>query len=296
MQQRKSIFLGVLALLMGWCAKAQDLTGKWQWQIKASNKDLQSDYVLELDLKQEGNRIFGTRTLYLKNFDDVIIYMDGTIDSDGEVKLYSGKVVKFNLPDSILAAKQFSFVFQYDKNNKSSLIGIYTPKEDMEKIRLRNSDPYFYDLIYKAPSRSSFVKIADTLNTKFKQIITTQSLPTAPLKPAIETKVQHSLTIPAGDVKIDLYDNGTVDGDIVTLIVNDKVISEHQKLGLAPITMDIKKEDLKDTTMVIMKAENLGDIPPNTALMYITAAGKKYALSISSTLTTQAAVVLYKEK
>ena len=93
-----------------------------------------------------------------------------------------------------------------------------------------------------------------------------------------------------------MYDNGTIDGDIVTLILNGKVISENQKLGITPITINIKKDELMDTTMVIMKAENLGDIPPNTAQMYITVAGKRYDLSISSTLTKQSAVVLYKQK
>ena len=296
MLQNKLWFIGILLLLATLNAQAQDLTGKWQWQINTSGKDIQSQYVLELDIKQEGSHITGTRTLYLKNYDDIIIYMEGNIDSDGEIKLYSGKIIKFNLPDSILVANKFSFVFQYDKYNKTSLMGMYKPEEDITKMHWRNSDSIFYDLIYKSKSRSTFIKIADTLSPKFKQILGLEAKPSSTAKPVIETDIEHSLTIPDGEVKIELYDNGTIDGDIVTLLVNDRIVSEHQKLGLKPITINIKKGELLDKTTVIIRAENLGDIPPNTAQMYITVAGKRYDLSISSTLTKQAAVILYKQK
>ena len=288
-------------------AAGQNFTGKWRWQIKASAQDIQSDYLLELDLKQEGSKISGTRTLYLKNYENIVVWVEGEVSKSGEINISSKNVLNFKLPDSILVAKGFSYSFKRDKFDKDVIVGIYRPMEDMAKRPMRELDPLFYDAIYLRPAQSVFKMLADTLTKSFDSLYAIQNpikvqipaviVPPAIVKlPAIVTEIEYTLTIPAGDVSIDLYDNGSIDGDIVTVLVNDKVVSEHQKLGLAPITIKIKKEELADRTMVIMQAENLGDIPPNTALMLITVAGKRYDLNLSSTLQKRAAVVLYKKK
>jgi len=278
---------------------AQDYTGKWRWQIKASAQDIQSDYLLELDIKQEGNKIYGTRTLYLKNYEDMIVWVEGEVGSNGEVTINSKKLLNFKLPDSVMVAKTFSYSFKKDRFTDEMMVGMFRPEEDVAKRPMRKLDPVFYDAVYQRPVQSIFKRLANTLPKSFDSIYAIERpsvipLPAKKTPAAIETVIEHTLTIPNGDVVIDLYDNGTIDGDIVTLLLNDKVVSEHQKLSLAPITIKIKKEDLADSTMVIIQAENLGDIPPNTALMLITVNGKRYDLNISSTLQKRAAVVLKK--
>jgi type IV secretory pathway VirB9-like protein len=49
-------------------------------------------------------------------------------------------------------------------------------------------------------------------------------------------------------------------------------------------------ENDKQMQEVIMKAENLGSIPPNTALLIITAGKKRYKLHLTSTDKRNAAV------
>lgn len=289
-------------------ANAQNFTGKWRWQIKASAQDIQSDYLLELDLKQEGNKIYGTRTLYLKNYENMIVWVEGQVSNGGELQITSKRLINFKLPDSIMVAKTFGYTFKMDKFNGDMMVGMFRPREEADKLPLRKLDPVFYDAIYLRPVQSIFKKLADTITTALDDLIATERhLPVVKKLPAVVTpkvvnklpeiitEVEHTLTIPAGDVSIDLYDNGTIDGDIVTVLVNEKVVSEHQKLGLTPINIKIKKENLADSTMIIMQAENLGDIPPNTALMLITVLGKRYDLNISSNLQKRAAVVLKKQ-
>lgn len=131
-------------------------------------------------------------------------------------------------------------------------------------------------------------------------IATTNSAVASTPKPVPQatliTDVQSKLTLPWTDISIDLYDNGSVDGDSITLLVNNKMVTEHQKLSTHAIHFDLKKEDFVDSTSIIMRAENLGSIPPNTALMLITAAGQRYDVRLSSDLKRQAAVLLYRKK
>jgi len=83
-------------------------------------------------------------------------------------------------------------------------------------------------------------------------------------------------------LSVTLYDNGEIDGDSVTLIYNNKIVTTHQLLSAKPVTFTIKVEKGAANELV-MYAENLGSIPPNTALIIIYDGGKRYELNVNST-------------
>ncbi|MEO6722106.1 MAG: N-acetylmuramoyl-L-alanine amidase [Ferruginibacter sp.] len=72
------------------------------------------------------------------------------------------------------------------------------------------------------------------------------------------------------DFKVDLYDDGDVDGDIVTVYYNGKAILNNKKLTEKPLTLNLTADPSKKENELIVYAENEGDIPPNTALMVVT--------------------------
>lgn len=84
--------------------------------------------------------------------------------------------------------------------------------------------------------------------------------------------------------KIELYDNGEVDGDSVSLFYNKKLILLHKRLSTKPITLDLSIDDEKKVNELIMYADNLGEIPPNTALMIVTDGDNRYEVRITSDL------------
>lgn len=98
------------------------------------------------------------------------------------------------------------------------------------------------------------------------------------------------IKVDTGRIRLDFYDNGIVDGDSITVVVNKKVIITHQLLSAKPITVYVKVDLNNPFQEVEMVAENLGSIPPNTALMIITAGDKHYRLYMSSTETKSAKV------
>lgn len=96
--------------------------------------------------------------------------------------------------------------------------------------------------------------------------------------------------VDTGTLRLDFYDNAEIDGDSITVLVNKKIVLTHQKLSAKPITVFVTI-DLNNTFQEIeMVAENLGSIPPNTAVLIITAGEKKYQLFLSSTKTKSAMV------
>lgn len=93
------------------------------------------------------------------------------------------------------------------------------------------------------------------------------------------------------EIKIELYDNGEIDGDTVSIYHNNTLIRSHMRLSQKPVSLTIGVNPSQPHHEIIMVAENLGSIPPNTSLMIITTARSRYEVFISSTEQKNAKVV-----
>jgi hypothetical protein len=97
-------------------------------------------------------------------------------------------------------------------------------------------------------------------------------------------------TVDHDSISVTLYDNGIVDGDSITLIYNDSILTTHKMLTEKPLTFWIKIKPGSERNELQMYAENLGSIPPNTALMVIYDGNKRYEVNIKSTEKTNGSV------
>ena len=70
--------------------------------------------------------------------------------------------------------------------------------------------------------------------------------------------------------KVDLYDDGDIDGDIVSVYYNGKPILSNKKLTDKALTVTLTADPNKKENELLIYAENEGTIPPNTALMIVT--------------------------
>ena len=94
-----------------------------------------------------------------------------------------------------------------------------------------------------------------------------------------------------------LYDNGEVDGDTVSILLNGKNIMPRQGLSTIAINKTIYiTPDLGDTLQLIMYAENLGSIPPNTGLLIIHDGNDMYQIRFAGDLQKNAAIILRRKK
>lgn len=103
-------------------------------------------------------------------------------------------------------------------------------------------------------------------------------------------KFIQTIDVSGPSFRVEIYDNGQVDGDTVTIFLNEILLVPAKKLTTSPITLDIKISDDEDVYDLIMYAENLGTIPPNTALMVVTTSTKRYEINITSTEQTSGAI------
>ena len=109
-----------------------------------------------------------------------------------------------------------------------------------------------------------------------------------------ENNLVATVVVDQEDIQIDFFDNGTIDNDTISVYHNNKLVVSNARLTYSPIRVNIKcsKEDSRHEIIVV--AENLGDIPPNTALMVITANGGRFRKEIflASTEERNAKVII----
>lgn len=91
-------------------------------------------------------------------------------------------------------------------------------------------------------------------------------------------------------IRIDLYDNGEIDGDSISLFFNDKLLISNQRLSDKAVSLTLNINEHPDVNELVMYAENLGTIPPNTALMVVTDGKMRYEVRIDSDLKKSGAI------
>lgn len=104
------------------------------------------------------------------------------------------------------------------------------------------------------------------------------------------------IPVTGDSIELRFYDNAEIDGDSITLFLNNKLIFEHIRLLGVAYTIKLAVADLQPTNELIMVAENLGSIPPNTSFMVAVVGDKRYEARLESTEGSSAMVKFIKQK
>lgn len=101
----------------------------------------------------------------------------------------------------------------------------------------------------------------------------------------------------SGDsIELRFYDNAEIDGDSISLFLNNKLIFQHIRLTAAAYTIKLPVNELNDNNELVMVAENLGSIPPNTSYMLAIVNEKRYEAMLKSTENSSAVIKLTKQR
>jgi len=108
-----------------------------------------------------------------------------------------------------------------------------------------------------------------------------------------ENKIAKVIQAEGDEIVIELFDNGQIDNDTITVYHNKMAVAVKKRLCHQPITFRIKVDPTKQRNEFVMVAENLGSIPPNTALMVITIGKQRHEVTITSTEQKNAMVIIH---
>jgi hypothetical protein len=126
-------------------------------------------------------------------------------------------------------------------------------------------------------------------------------------KPAIASSVaalvhQRKMAMPqevsfkSDSLLVSLYDNGEIDGDTVSILLNGEVIMAKQGLKASAIKKTIYIQPGDDEVTMVLYAENLGKYPPNTGLLVVYDGEERHQVRFSADLQQNATIIFRRKK
>lgn len=103
-------------------------------------------------------------------------------------------------------------------------------------------------------------------------------------------QVMEEIPVSGDSLELNFYDNAEIDGDSIAIFLNNEMLYEHVRLTDKAYTIRLAVADLQASNELVMVAENLGSIPPNTSLMIALINGKRYETRLESTEQSSAVI------
>lgn len=123
-------------------------------------------------------------------------------------------------------------------------------------------------------------------------------VPAAPAKLAYterKTKAPQVFEVQSDSLVLAFYDNGVVDGDSISVYLDGKAVVSAARLRTVATKVTVSVAG-KDEVSLVLVAENLGSIPPNTGLLTIRDGEDQYQVNFSADMQTNASILIRRKK
>ena len=111
-----------------------------------------------------------------------------------------------------------------------------------------------------------------------------------------ENVIVQEIEVDSDSLQVDFYDNGEIDGDSISIFYNNQLVAFNRILSTRAVHFNLTLDSNKTVNEFTMFADNLGSIPPNTALMLVDDGKKRYELRIASSLEKNATIRVKRRK
>lgn len=293
-------------------AMAQNLTGTWQGEMGTYQ-------ILQINIIQNGEKLCGYTWDHIDNNqkDYCRAHFVGEFNKRRHQLFITGNAFIENAGSHTLMELQLSHKYVNDEE-----VLYYEPTFFEKLLAFQNQQPVETRIYLKKISSTptafipgmsicfepekkdpiiekKIIKIpADTVVTLPPPIKKVQDSVTLP-NPVNQRKnnEQSFITVDTKSINLKVYDNAVVDGDTVSIYYNGKILLSRQLLSEKAIEINLELDERQTRHEITLFAHNLGSIPPNTALVVITAGKKRYELFASASLEENAVLVFdYKAK
>lgn len=270
-------------------ASGQDISGKWVGKLTQTPGGYSQLYDLELNINQK-KTISGESYAYMSNAIYARFGFWGNFDGDS-IRLKESKemLIQDVVPKGwVLCVKNINLAYRKIGNREYLQGGWNGVSKDDERdiclpgsvIMARNKEDlkYFLDSVH---SEIPLPTVAAMSPIDFSQ----KFLNTA-IRKGQEIEVKNL------DLRLEIRDYLRVDNDTVSIYLNRKPLIKNILLAKRSRIINFRIDPTQPVNEVLIYAENLGTIPPNTSEMFVIDGKKSYRLLIESDLQKSAAIYL----
>ncbi|MCO5240452.1 MAG: hypothetical protein M9904_10380 [Chitinophagaceae bacterium] len=313
----------ILILICFFCvtqSMGQGIKGSWFGSADVLLGGSHNNYLVELDLKQEGNEVKGIISYYFRDTyqsfyvkgsynprtrevlikDVPITYFRASANNGVECimdlrAILTASRVSTNIKGLFTTQGKYkytcpdiAFDFVYGESlNTDSLIDKFA---EIKKIWRPSEE----DVVVNSPK----VYIPDSVDLKVKEP-SAQSMEAQKILEEFAKRkevVGQEIWVHSDSLRLTFYDNGIVDGDSISVFFNKEPIATHQLLSERGIVFYTVLDTTKEYNEISMFAENLGSIPPNTALMVLTDGVNRHEVFLSSSLSQNSTIRIRRKR
>ena len=277
MLQRVLFF--ILFLISGFL-QAQDINGIWKGNLVMAPGACFPIYNIELQIQVAGTKITGIAYHFSDSLNYVKENFEGVYKKDSAIVLIQENgIITYKIQDGCVpCVKKYTLTYHKGGGNvvtEEQLRGTWTGKAIDGKT---NCDPG--TLVLNRFEKSTFKRELNLPPSLTKR----------------KSELVKEIKVDTGKIRIDFYDNGQIDGDTISVYANGMPVVSNKRLTLQPVSINLVIDLKKTEQEIIMVGENLGTIPPNTALMIVHAGEKRYQLYLTSDEQKNAMVRFVYEK
>ena len=292
-----------LLLFLPFSSGAQSVNGSWYGKAEIILEGNHNNYLTELNLKQKGSSVEGIMGYYFKNQYQSFFVRGQYNAKTRALRIEDVPIVYFRSNDAkptVNCTMDFEAILTVSKI-KSNLKGYFIRTE---KYKYTCPDLSLLFTKDEKENTDSILKEAAVVQRKWQpsaeEVVVTPEVMAAkksdPPPPELEkfeerkTYLVNDIFVDSDSLRISLYDNGDIDGDSISVFYNKIPIVQHQLLNAQGTNFYLKLDPLTKVHELSMFAENLGTIPPNTALMIIHDGFNRYEIFLTSSYTLNGTV------
>lgn len=295
---------------------AQSLQGIWTGKISRRSATGGNTESLEIQISQTGKILWGHSFAFKDTSRFVLYKIEGKRNKkDKTVALKEVGQPAYSLPDAFFPCEKIYNLEYYRIGNTQYLSGTWGgrgaymdtscfPNEELLVVlqKIKAPDYPINSFVTKKLvnyfTRKQELRIADTISNEeklYEDELTYSSNKTANDSLLISSRrqdIQEILKTSDSNISISLYDNATIDDDTVSIFVNKIPVLINQRLSATAHVFKVSAPEPGKPVEILMQAENLGSIPPNTALMVVETGKKRYEVRMSAGYDKHAVLIV----
>ena len=285
---------------------AQDITGTWAGFLLINDTKVPYELVISGDKKNLSG--YSMITFTFNGVENVGVKTMEIKIKRASIAIEDGELIYDNYTTPSRRVKLYGSLVWVGRDSNMTLAGtLATRSIDMRALN-ENNFKGTIKLQRKPPAKSKLISKLDEMGLadklSFMQPAVKKEVATGPVKEKEvviksanevvkrETEIIRTVLFKSDSLVISLYDNGEIDGDTVSLVLNGNIILSKQGLTDKAIRKTIATSAIGDSSKLVLYAENLGRIPPNSGLLILQDGNERYQIRFSGDLQKNSAVIL----
>jgi hypothetical protein len=299
-----------LAILTASHAYSQSVFGYWYGRANVNTNSSANNYLVEMILQPEGGYVKGIINYFFKNTYRSLQVKGNYNKATREISLYN---VPMTYHGSLMS-KEVDCIMNMRGVLKvartgSTLTGQFTSTPEQ---RIMCADINFdFTLNADISKKDSVLRSIREFKEAYQvwrpslndTLIGANIVQRKIVNYVVENQYKHreniindEIEVDSDSLKVDFYDNGEIDGDSISVFFNNQLLTSSQILSQKAIHFNLILDEGKPVNELSMFADNLGSIPPNTALMIVDDGKRKFEVRLTSSLQNNGTVRITRKK